>query len=70
MYLRELSLVAIVALIVFVILTTIDNRKDSCIIILTGESFKIINCDVSKQLGQLVDFLKVHEVLTNKLCLN
>uniref|UniRef100_A0AAU7L204 Movement protein TGBp3 n=1 Tax=Hibiscus chlorotic speck associated virus 1 TaxID=3143942 RepID=A0AAU7L204_9VIRU len=70
MYLKELFLIVTVATIVFVVLTIIDSRRSNCIIILTGESFKIINCDVSKQLGQLVDFLKVHKVLTNKFDLN
>uniref|UniRef100_A0AAU7L1X0 Movement protein TGBp3 n=1 Tax=Hibiscus chlorotic speck associated virus 1 TaxID=3143942 RepID=A0AAU7L1X0_9VIRU len=66
MYLKELSLIVIVATTVFVVLTIADSRKSNCVIILTGESFKTINCDISEQLGQLVDFLKVHKVLTNK----
>uniref|UniRef100_A0AAU7L1V6 Movement protein TGBp3 n=1 Tax=Hibiscus chlorotic speck associated virus 2 TaxID=3143943 RepID=A0AAU7L1V6_9VIRU len=67
MFLKELTLVVGVAIIVFVALTVISNNNNNCIIILTGESFKIINCEVNEQLGQLVSFLKVHRVLTNKL---
>ncbi|QVE55512.1 triple gene block 3 [Pomes virus Greece] len=52
------ALVGVVAFTITIAIFTLLNSKGSCIILITGESARVINCEPSKELVELVRYLK------------
>uniref|UniRef100_A0AAU7L1Y8 Movement protein TGBp3 n=1 Tax=Hibiscus chlorotic speck associated virus 3 TaxID=3143944 RepID=A0AAU7L1Y8_9VIRU len=64
MFLRDIIIITLISIFTYLLIVGISRINfEGCTIILTGESFRLINCDSTSNLAEIVSNLRVSDVL-------